>query len=80
MAIPDISSQVEHEFSVAALLIKEFPRLTRLSLENYVGRASSALSYTLARARLQSRLEWFLHQHNRAVFSTRWLASRHGKV
>ena len=60
----------EHDFSLAALLIRDFPRLKVLSLDNYVGRSHSSLSYTFHRARINSRLKWFLHQHNRAVTIT----------
>ena len=62
------AGQLEQEdSSLAALLIKDFPRLTRLSLDNFVGRRGSPLSYSLHRARLQSRLEWVLQQHNRST-------------
>ena len=58
---------VDHDFSLAALLIRDFPSLKVLSLDNYVGRTGSPLTLTFHRARINQRLRWFLHQHNREV-------------
>ena len=61
------AQMVEHDFSLAALLIRDFPRLKVLNLDNYVGRTGSPLTLSFHRARINQRLRWFLYQHNREV-------------
>ena len=52
-----------HEFSLPQLLVREFPALRELSLDNFLGRGGSGLSYTFQRTSFNRRLQWLLHQY-----------------
>ena len=59
-----------HDFSLPQMLIRDFPRLRLLSLDNYLNRNGSVLSYTFQRNTMNKKLQWFLHQYNRDVVVT----------
>ena len=59
-----------HEFSLPQLLVREFPALRELSLDNFLGRGGSGLSYTFQRTSFNRRLQWLLHQYNRDIAVT----------
>jgi len=58
---------VNHDFTLPMLLIREFPKLKQINLDNYLNRSESVLSYTFQRTRINKRLQWFLHQYNKDV-------------
>jgi len=58
---------VHHDFTLPMLLIREFPKLKQLNLDNYLSRSGSVLSYTFQRTRINKKLQWFLHQYNKDV-------------
>ena len=61
------SEHLEHDFTLPVLLIRKFPRLTHLYLDNYISRRGSVLSYTFDRKTSNNRLQWFLDQYNRNI-------------
>jgi len=58
---------VSHDFTLPMLLIREFPKLKQLNLDNYLSRSGSVLSYTFQRTRINKKLQWILHQYNKDI-------------
>ena len=58
---------LEHDFNLPVLLIRKFPMLRSLHLDNYISRRGSVLSYTFDKVRSNNRLQWFLDQYNRDI-------------
>lgn len=61
------SRLLHHEFALPQLLIRDFPSLRLLSLDNYISRSGSVLSYKFQKVTMNKKLKWFLHQYNRNV-------------
>ena len=58
---------VVDEVSLPLLLVRQFPSLTSIYLENFITRQASLLDYTLRRTRINTRVQWILRQHNKVV-------------
>ena len=58
---------VHHDFTLPMLLIREFPLLRHLKLDNYLSKSGSVLEHNVKRAKIKGRLDWFLHQHNKEI-------------
>ena len=61
------SRLLQHDFALPQMLIRDFPSLHLLSLDNYLSRSGSILSYTFQKVTMNKKLKWFLHQYNRNV-------------
>ena len=62
MAYP--SRLLHHEFGLPALLIRQFPALRLLSLDNYLARTADLAEYSFQRDRINRRLQWLLAHNN----------------
>ena len=61
------SKITQYEFSLPQLIIRDFPSLKILFLDNFITRTSSIVSYAFQRVAINKKISWLLHQYNRDV-------------
>ena len=61
------SKITQHEFSLPQLIIRDFPSLKILVLDNFITRSSSTVSYAFQRVAINKKISWLLQQYNRDV-------------
>lgn len=58
---------VSVECTLPMLLVRQFPSLTSIHLDNYITRQTNILNYTVHRTRINAKLQWFLTQYNKNI-------------
>ena len=61
------SKITQHDFSLPRLIIRDFPSLKILVLDNFLIRSSSTVSYAFQREAINKKISWLLQQYNRDV-------------